>query len=152
MTHHIYVVKTRRNCKIAKGKKYTTDDPKSYDNVNKLIQLDEGLRVLRTLRSSLTYFAKMQERLGMIRQLGNPTWFFSLSAAESRWIFLLKTLNRLVDNKNYDDDKIDNVMATKVRPYSEGPCYMCYKLGTHRQWTAGYQNYIWVRPSWFGSI
>ena len=58
----------------------------------------------------------------MIRQLGYPTWFCSLSAAESRWIFLLNTLNRLVDNKNYNDDKIDNVMATKFRPYSEGPC------------------------------
>ena len=60
----------------------------------------------------------------MIRQLSTK-WFSSLSAAESRRIFLLKTLNRLVDNKNYNDDKIDNVMATKVRPYSEGPCYMC---------------------------
>ena len=77
--------------------------------VNKLIQLDKGLRVLRILRSS--------------HQLGYPTWFCSLSAAESRWIFLLHTLNRLVDNKNYNDDKIDNVMATKFRPYSEGPCY-----------------------------
>ena len=42
---------------------YTTDNLKWDGNVNKLIQLDKGLRVLRILRSSLTYFAKMQERL-----------------------------------------------------------------------------------------
>ena len=56
-----------------------------------------------------------KDLFAMIRQLGNPTWFCSLSAAESRWIFLLKTLNRLVDNKNYNDDKIDNVMATTLQ-------------------------------------
>ena len=35
----------------------------------------------------------------MIRQLGNP-WFCSLSAAETRWVHLLKTLGRLVDKKD----------------------------------------------------
>ena len=39
----------------------------------------------------------------MIRQLGNPTWFCSFSAAETRWVHLLKILGRLVENKEYSD-------------------------------------------------
>ena len=41
----------------------------------------------------------------MIRQLGNPTWFCSFSAAETRWSHLLKTLGRIVEKKEYTDDE-----------------------------------------------
>lgn len=98
-----------RKCKT-KGKKYTAGDLKSDDNVNKLIQLDEGFRVLRNLRGSPPYFEKCKKDLfAMIRQLGNPTWFCSFSAAETRWVHLLKTLGRLVDKKDYTDDEIENM-------------------------------------------
>ena len=36
----------------------------------------------------------------MIRQLGNPTWFCSFLAAETRWIHLLKSLGRIIEKKN----------------------------------------------------
>ena len=42
----------------------------------------------------------------MTRQLGNPTWFCSFSAAETRWTHLLKTLGRIVENIEYSDDNI----------------------------------------------
>ena len=45
----------------------------------------------------------------MIRQLGNPTWFCSFSAAETRWSHLLKTLGRLVEKKDYTDYEIENM-------------------------------------------
>ena len=44
----------------------------------------------------------------MIRQLGNPTWFCSFSAAETRWSHLLKILGRLVEKKAYTDWEIEN--------------------------------------------
>ena len=75
--------------------KGTSGDLKSDDYVNKLIQLDEGFRVLRNLRGSPPYFEKCKKDLFvMIRQLGNPTWFCSFSAAETRWVHLLKTLGK----------------------------------------------------------
>ena len=43
----------------------------------------------------------------MIRQLGNPTWFCSFSAAETRWTHLLKTLGRIVEKKEYTDVEIN---------------------------------------------
>ena len=45
----------------------------------------------------------------MIRQLGNPTWFCSLSAAETRWSHLLKTLGRLQEKKDYTDYEMKNM-------------------------------------------
>ena len=75
-----------RKCKT-KGKTFTAGDLKSESSVNRLINLDEGFRVLRNLRGSPPYFERCKKDLfAMIRQLGNPTWFCSFSAAETRWI------------------------------------------------------------------
>ena len=47
-----------RKCKM-KGEKITAGDLKCSDAVNKLIQLDEGFRVLRNVRGSI--FRQMQK-------------------------------------------------------------------------------------------
>ena len=95
-----------RKCKT-KGKTFTAGDLKSESSVNRLINLDEGFRVLRNLRGSPPYFERCKKDLfAMIRQLGNPTWFCSFSAAETRWIHLIKILGRLIDNKDYTDDEV----------------------------------------------
>ena len=95
-----------RKCKT-KGKTYTAGDLKKESSVNKLINLDEGFRVLRNLRGSPPYFERCKKDLfAMIRQLGNPTWFCSFSAAETRWIHLIKILGRLIENKSYTDDEV----------------------------------------------
>lgn len=53
------------------------------------------------------YFEKCKKDLfAMIRQLGNPTWFCSFSAAETRWSHLLKTLGKIVRKKEYSDEEI----------------------------------------------
>ena len=95
-----------RKCKT-KGKRYTIGDLTSEYFLNKLIHLDKGFRVLRNLRGSLPYFEKCKKDLfAMIHQLGNPTWFCSFSAAETRWTHLLKTLGRIVEKKEYMDEEI----------------------------------------------
>ena len=100
-------------CKT-KGKTYTAGDLKSESSVNKLINLDEGFRVLRDLRGSPPYFERCKKDLfAMIRQLGNPTWFCSFSAAETRWIHLIKILGRLIDNKDYSNDEVKQMTWQK---------------------------------------
>ena len=95
-----------RKCQT-KGKTFTAGDLKSESSVNRLINLDEGFRVLRNLRGSPPYFERCKKDLfAMIRQLDNPTWFCSFSAAETRWIHLIKILGRLIDNKDYTDDEV----------------------------------------------
>ena len=65
---------------------------------------------MRNLRGSPPYFEKCKKDLfAMIRQLGNPTWFCSFSAAETRWSHLLKKLGRLVEKKDYTDCEIENM-------------------------------------------
>ncbi len=102
-----------RKCKT-KGKTYTAGDLKSESCVDKLINLDEGFRVLRNLRGSPPYFERCKKDLfAMIRQLGKPTWFCSFSAAETRWIHLIKILGRLIDNKDYNDEEVKQMTWQK---------------------------------------
>ena len=66
--------------------------------------------MLRNVRGSPPYFEKCKKDLfAMIRQLGNPTWFCSFSAAETRWHHLLKILGRLVDKKEYTVTEINEM-------------------------------------------
>ncbi|KAL9977890.1 hypothetical protein ACROYT_G015348 [Oculina patagonica] len=98
-----------RKCKT-KGKKFTAGDLKCPETVNRLIQLDEGFRVLKDIRGSPAFFERCKKDLfAMIRQLGNPTWFCSFSAAETRWNHLLKILGRLVDGREYTDCEINEM-------------------------------------------
>lgn len=78
--------------------------PGGADN---LVKLNEGYRVLRTLRSSPPYWEQEKKDIfAMIRQLGLPTWFISLSAAETKWVSLLKVLAKLFENKDCSDDEV----------------------------------------------
>ena len=45
----------------------------------------------------------------MIRQLSLPTWFMSLSAADTRWTDLLKLLAKLNDGIDYSDKELENL-------------------------------------------
>lgn len=45
----------------------------------------------------------------MIRQLGSASLFCSFSSAETQWVHLLRILTKLVDNKDYSDDEINNL-------------------------------------------
>ena len=45
----------------------------------------------------------------MIRQLGTPTWFCSFSAAETKWIPLLKCLNKLVNKQSLSDEEVNEL-------------------------------------------
>ena len=58
-------------------------NPNSFDSI---VKLNEGYRVLRTLRGSPAYCIGKENNgcFAMMRQLGIPTWFCSFSAAERK--------------------------------------------------------------------
>ena len=61
----------------------------------------------------------------MIRQLSLPTWFMSLSAADTRWTDLLKMLAKLNDGIDYSEKELENLSwQEKTKACSEGPGYM----------------------------
>ena len=76
-----------------------------------ITRLDEGYAIFRTVRNTPPYFEKQKKDvLAMVRQLGIPTIFFSLSAADCNWVSLLKCLGKLVDNQLYSTEYIQTEM------------------------------------------
>jgi len=77
------------------------------DSIDKLIKFDDGYRVLKDVRGSPPYWEKAKRDLyAMIRQLGPAQLFLTLSAAETRWVHLLKMLSEVVDSKKLTDEQV----------------------------------------------
>lgn len=93
------------------------------ETVAKLVNLNEGFRIFRTLRSSPPYWeSAKRDVFAMIRQLGLPTWFISLSAAETHWHELLSALGKIVDQIDYSTEQIDSMTwQTKCRLIKSDP-------------------------------
>ncbi|KAJ8049155.1 hypothetical protein HOLleu_01770 [Holothuria leucospilota] len=121
-----------RRCKL-KGNKYTASDILKDTKHEKLIKLDEGYHIFRSLRNSPPYLNKRKKDLiAMIRQLGYPTYFVSLSAADTRWLDLIKVLGKLIDNKCYSDEELmDLDWSTKTRLIKADPV-SCVRYFDHR--------------------
>ena len=98
-----------RKCK-GNNRTLTVGELKNPGNLERLIRHDEGYKFLRALRGSPPYFEKAKKDLfAMIRQLGPATLFCSFLSAETKWIHLLRILGKLVDDKNYSDDELENL-------------------------------------------
>ena len=99
-----------RKIKGSGNVQYTAEQLLQPGKIESLVKLDEGYKVLKNIRSSPPYWEKAKKDLfAMIRQLGLPTFFASFSAAETRWIPLLRALAKLVDNTEYSDEELKNL-------------------------------------------
>ncbi|XP_062570615.1 uncharacterized protein LOC134232646, partial [Saccostrea cucullata] len=97
-----------RRCK-SDGKKITAEQVLNPASAEKIVRLNEGYYIFRTLRNSPAYLSsKKKDVFAMIRQLGLPTWFISLSSADTRWQDLLKTLATL-DGKTLSQEELENL-------------------------------------------
>ena len=104
-----------RRCKT-NGKGYTA----GYilkDNMGKsLVRLDEGYRIFKTIRNSPQYWEhQKKEVFAMIRQLGLPTLFLSLSANDLHWPELIIALGKLVDNVDYTEAVESKTLSWETR-------------------------------------
>ena len=57
----------------------------------------------------LIYCQEKKDIFAMIRQLSLPTWFMSLSAADTRWTDLLKMYAKLKNGISYTDKDIEGL-------------------------------------------
>ena len=87
-----------RRC-VNKGKKITVAEARDSNYLDNL----------SNLMRAIIYFARKKDIFAMIRQLSLPTWFMSLSAADTRWTDLLRMLARLNDDIEYSDKEIENL-------------------------------------------
>ena len=70
-----------------------------------MIAHDDAFKFLKTIRSSPAFWQqKQKELMSMIRQLGCPTFFLTLSAAETKWPELLRILKEILDDVKLSTD------------------------------------------------
>ena len=98
-----------RRCK-KRGQKITAAEARDSNYLDKLVNLDEGYYIFRQLRNSPAYLEmRKKDIFAMIRQLSLPTWFMSLSAADTRWTDLLKMLAKLNDGIEYSETELERL-------------------------------------------
>ena len=121
-----------RRCKT-KGKKYTAEQLLQEGTRNNMVKLDEGYYIFRTIRNSPPYLdMRKKDLFAMIRQLGLPVFFMSLSAADTRWPALLQILGKLIDGTDYTEEQVQNFdWATRSRLVSADPV-TCARYFDHR--------------------
>ena len=92
------------------GSTITAGQLKQPGAIDNMIRHDQGFKFLRALRGSPPYFEKAKNDIfAMIRQLGPASLFCSLSSAETQWIHLLRILGKLVDEKEYTNNELENL-------------------------------------------
>ena len=67
--------------RLHRGQMLTAGAVRNQQMMSEMIQKDYAYRFLKNVRGSPAYFQRvMYDVLGMIRQLGIPTWFLTLSS------------------------------------------------------------------------
>ena len=68
----------------------------------------------------------------MIRQLSLPTWFMSLSAADTRWTDLLKMLAKLNDGIEYSEEELEHLTWQEKTKLVQKDPVTCSRYFDHR--------------------
>ena len=96
--------------KMAQNQSFTVDQAMDQNFIEQLIRNDDAYRVLSNDRTSPVYWSlKKKELMAMIRTLGIPTFFLTLSAAETRWPELIVILVRIVEKREISQDEANNI-------------------------------------------
>ena len=121
-----------RRCK-KRGQKITAAEARDSSYLDKLVNLDEGYYIFRQLRNSPAYLeTRKKDIFAMIRQLSLPTWFMSLSAADTRWTDLLKMLAKLNDGIDYSEKELENLSWQEKTKLVQKDPVTCTRYFDHR--------------------
>ena len=121
-----------RRCK-KRGQKITAAEARDSSYVDKLVNLDEGYYIFRQLRNSPAYLeTRKKDIFAMIRQLSLPTWFMSLSAADTRWTDLLRMLAKLNDRIDYSEQELENLSWQEKTKLVQKDPVTCSRYFDHR--------------------
>ena len=88
------------------SRQLTASQAKDQAILNQYVRKDKAYRFMRNVRGSPPYYQRtFYDLLAMIRQLGTPTWFFTLSAADMKWPDMIQIIARQC-GVNYTDEDI----------------------------------------------
>ncbi len=75
------------------GKRLSAGLLKDLSNITNMMKADIAFQLLKEIRGSPPYWQVMlYNALAMIRQLGIPTWFLTLSAADMKWPDIIQSI------------------------------------------------------------
>ena len=87
---------------------------KSPQHIQNLFKRDRAYSFLKSIRGSPPYWHKMfYEVLAMIRTLGIPTWFLTLSAADMKWPEVIQVIARQYGTICTEDGSVTIIMEDK---------------------------------------
>ena len=109
--------------KTKKTEKLTREDALNPEKIYDLVRLNEGYKFLENVRGSPPYWEKRKkEAFAMIRQLGPPHMFLTLSFSETKNCDLLKILYKLKYDKNISlSDAMNLEMDEKTKLIRDDP-------------------------------
>ena len=88
--------------------------------------MDKNMSFLKSIPNSVQYWAlRKRDLFAMIRQLGKPTMFLTISANETRWPLLLSILHRLSDDYNDVANVEDLTRCMRSHLVIEDPVTCC---------------------------
>ena len=111
------------------GKKVTAGMLKNPDVLKQLVKTEQAYKFLKNVRGSPAYWQReLYDVLAMLRMLGIPTWFLTLSAADLHWIEMIEAVSihmgerltrRQIHNMSIKDrsEKLKNNPVTACRMF-----------------------------------
>ena len=77
------------------SRQFTAAQAKNQATLSQFMRKDKAYSFMKNVRGSPPYYQRtFYDLLAMIRQLGTPTWFFTLSAADLKWPDMIQTIAR----------------------------------------------------------
>ena len=88
------------------SRQFTAAQARDQTVLSQYVRKDKAYSFMKNIRGSPPYYQRtFYDLLAMIRQLGTPTWFFTLSAADLKWPDMIQTIARQY-GVHYTDDEV----------------------------------------------
>ena len=98
-----------------------------------MIAHDDAFKFLKTILSSPAFWQqKQKELMCMIRQLGCPTFFLTLSVAETKWPELLRILKEILDGDELSTDTVLDIQWNERAQLIRRDPVTCARYFDHR--------------------
>ena len=87
------------------SRQFTAAQAKDKSFIDQFVRTNKAYSFMKNVRGSPPYYQRtFYDLLAMIRQLGTPTWFFTLSAADMKWPDIIQTIAKQYGVYYTDED------------------------------------------------
>ncbi len=122
-----------RLCLRKKTNNYSVTNLLDKNFVDNLKQQDIGYDFLECERLSPVFWErKKKEVIAMVRQLGTPAFFFTLSAGETKWPYLLISLMKIVKKIDITYEQAERLTNVEKKELISKDPVTCSRYFDHR--------------------